>query len=84
MICEVLITWLCLTVTTCTAARQALPFMAFPRQEYWSDLPFPTPGHLFNPRVKPSSPVSPQLTSGYYITALPGKPGVGCRQHLKS
>ena len=30
--------------------------MGFPRQEYWSGLPFPFPGHLSNPRIKPTSP----------------------------
>ena len=67
-----------------TVAHQALPFMAFPRQEYWSDLPFPTPGDLLDPRVKPASPVSLALTGGFYTTDLPGKPGVGCRRDLKS
>ena len=30
--------------------------MEFSRQEYWSGLPFPSPGYLFNPGIKPSSP----------------------------
>jgi len=30
--------------------------MGFPRQEYWSGLPFPFPGDLPDPRVKPMSP----------------------------
>ena len=29
--------------------------MGFPRQEYWSSLPFPTPGDLPHPRIKPAS-----------------------------
>ena len=34
-----------------TVACQALPFpWDFPGQEYWSGLPFPSPGHLYNPR----------------------------------
>ena len=30
--------------------------MEFPRQEYWSGLPFPPPGDLPDPRIKPGSP----------------------------
>ena len=30
--------------------------MGFPRQEYWSGLPFLTPGDLLNPRIKPTPP----------------------------
>ena len=30
--------------------------MGFPRQEYWSGLPFPSPGNLPNPGIKPESP----------------------------
>ena len=36
---------------------QAPLSMGFPRQEYWSGLPFPTPGYLPNPGMKPMSPV---------------------------
>ena len=39
-------------------AHQAPLFMGFPRQEYWSGLPFPSPGDLPNPGIKPGSPVS--------------------------
>ena len=30
--------------------------MEFSRQEYWSELPFPSPGNLPNPGIKPKSP----------------------------
>ena len=30
--------------------------MQLPRQEYWSGLPFPSPGHLPNPGIEPGSP----------------------------
>jgi len=30
--------------------------MGFPRQDYWSELPFPSPGDLPNPETEPSSP----------------------------
>ena len=43
-------------MTTRTVACQAPLSMGFPRQEYLSGLPFPSPGDLPNPRVKPRSP----------------------------
>ena len=39
-----------------TAAHQAPPSMGFSGQEYWSGLPFPSPGDLPDPGVKPRSP----------------------------
>ena len=41
-------------VTPWTITRQALLSMGFPRQEYWSGLPFPSPGNLPDPGMKPS------------------------------
>ena len=38
-----------------TVAHQALLSMGFPKQEYWSGLPFPSPGDLPNPGVEPES-----------------------------
>ena len=35
--------------------------MGFSRQEYWSGLPCPPPGHLPDPGIEPTSPVSPAL-----------------------
>ena len=47
----------CLTVATLwTVTRQATLSMEFFRQEYWSGLPFPSPGDLPNPGIKPGSP----------------------------
>ena len=43
-------------VTPWTAAYQAPPSMGFSRQEYWSGLPFPSPGDLPDPGTKPRSP----------------------------
>ena len=43
-------------VTPWTVARQAPPSMGFPRQEYWSGLPFPPPEDLTAPGVKLLSP----------------------------
>ena len=39
-----------------TVARQASLSMGFSRQEYWSGLPFPSPGDLPDPGIKPGSP----------------------------
>ena len=48
---------LCLSLETpWTLACQASLSMGFPRQEYWSGLPFPSPGYLPNPGIKPVSP----------------------------
>ena len=44
-----------LFVTLWTVAYQAPPSMGFSRQEYCSGLPFPSPGDLPNPRIKPRS-----------------------------
>ena len=43
------------SVTPRTIALQILSFMGFSRQEYWSGLPFPSPGDLANPGIEPGS-----------------------------
>ena len=40
--------------TPCTADYQALLSMGFSRQEYWSALPFPTPGDISDPEIRSS------------------------------
>jgi len=45
-----------LFATPWTVAYQAPPSMGFSRQEYWSGLPFPSPGDLPNPGIEPRSP----------------------------
>ena len=42
--------------TPWTVARQAPLSMGFPRQEYWSGLPFLSPGDLPDPAIEPGSP----------------------------
>ena len=62
--------WL-LSLTLCdpmTVAHQVPISMGSPRQEHWSELPFPIPGDLPNPRIKPESPTSPALAGGFFIT----------------
>ena len=44
-----------------TVAHQAPLSMEFPRQEYWSGLPFPPPGDLPDPGIEPRSLMSPVL-----------------------
>ena len=60
-----------LFVTPWTVALQAPLFMGFSRQEYWSDLPFPSPGDLPNPGNKTGSLT---LQADSLPTELPGKP----------
>ena len=60
--------------TPWTVAHQAPLFMGFPRQEYWSGLPFPSPGDLPDPGIEPVSLASPTLVSVFFTTAPPGKP----------
>ena len=45
-----------LFATLWTVAYQAPLSMGFSRQEYWSGLPFPSPGDLPNPGLEPGSP----------------------------
>ena len=44
------------SVITWTVVYQASLSMGFFRQEYWSGLPFPSPGDLPDPGIKPKSP----------------------------
>ena len=48
--------------------------MGCPRQEYWSGMPFPSPGHLPNPGIEPASLASSALAGGFLTTEPPGKP----------
>ena len=52
---------MCLCATPWTIAHQAPLSTEFSRQEYWSGWPFPTPGDLSDPGIKPTSPASPAL-----------------------
>ena len=57
--------------TPWTVACQASLFMGFSRQEYWSGLPFPSPGDLPNPGIEPGSPM---LQVDSLPTEPPGRP----------
>ena len=57
-----LVTKSCSTlVTPWILGLQAPLSMGFPRQEYWSGLPFPSPGDFLHPGIKPGSLISPAL-----------------------
>ena len=60
-----------LFATPGTVARQAPLSMEFYRQEYWSGFPFPSPGDLPNPGIKPGLP---SLQADALPSELPGKP----------
>ena len=62
--------------TPWTLARQAPLSMRFSRQEYFSGLPFPPPGDLPNPGIKPTSPACPALAGSFFSPETPGKPQV--------
>ena len=59
-----------LFATPWTVAYQASPPMGFSRQEYWSGLPFPSPGDLPNPEIEPGSPA---LEADALTSEPPGK-----------
>ena len=54
-----------LFATPWTLALQASLSMGFSRSEYWSGLPFPTPGDLPDPGLGPASPVSLALAGRF-------------------
>ena len=57
-----------------TVAHEAPLSMEFSRQEYWSELPFSSPGNLPHPGFKPTSPVFPALQEDSLPSESPGKP----------
>ena len=59
-----------LFATLWTVAYQVPLSMGFSRQEYWSGLPFPSPGDLSDPWIEPASPA---LASEFFTTEAPGK-----------
>ena len=52
-----------------TTAHQAPLSMGFSMQEYWSGLPCPPTGDLPDPRIEPSSFMSPALAGGFFTTS---------------
>ena len=71
------------SATPWTAARQAPLSLGFPRPEYWSGLPRPSPGDLPYPGIKPTSPSVPELKANslplsHQEAHLTTKPWKGC------
>ena len=60
-----------LFATPWIVAYEASPSMGFSRQEYWSGLPFPSPGDLPDPGIEPRSPA---LEADTLTSDPPGKP----------
>ena len=77
----------CVCVCVCVLVAQSCPTLCDPidrsppgssvhgikssRQEYWSGLPFPSPGDLLDPEIEPESPT---LQADSLPSELPGKP----------
>ena len=59
-------------------SHQVPPSMEFSRQESWSGLPFPSPGDLLDPGIKPRSPT---LQADALPSEPPGKPGASRQTH---
>ena len=76
-----LVTKLCPTLATpWTVALQAPLSVKFSRHEYWSGLPFPSPGDLPDPGIRPGSPA---LQADSLPTEPTGKPTVLCNSSVK-
>ena len=66
------------SATPWTVACQAPLSMGLASQEYWSGLPFPSPGGPPDPGTYPASPLAPELASGFFT---PEPPGRDCVNH---
>ena len=69
-----------LLMTPLTVTHQAPLCMGFPRQEYWSGLPFPSPGDLPDPGIESRSPT---LLEDSLLSESLGKPGVLVPEFMK-
>ena len=67
--CVCVLSHVCLFATPWTVTRQTPLSMEFSRQEYWSGLPFPTPGDLPNPGIESTFLA---LAGGFFSFASPG------------
>ena len=67
------------SVTPWTVARQALLSVGFLRQEYWSGLPFSSPGDLPCPEIEP---VSPALAGGFFTAEHEGSSCLNCTIYI--
>ena len=70
--------------TLWTLVYQASLSRGFSRQEYWSGLPFPSPGDLPDPGIEPTSLIPPALADGFFTTSAAGKARCLCGEGLIS
>ena len=56
-----------LFATPWTVTYEVSPSMGFSKQEYWSGLPFPSPGDLSDPGIEPPSPEAPALQVDFFF-----------------
>jgi len=68
---ECSVTPLSLTLCHPMDTHQAPLSIGFPRQEYWSGLPFLLPGDFPNPGIEPASPATPAQAGGFFTTGSP-------------
>ena len=73
-----------LVETLWTTACQASSSIGFSRQEYWSGLPCPPPGHIPNPGIEAASPGTPAWQADSSPGEPPGKPFSDNWLHVKS
>ena len=66
--CVIFLYFFALIANSLPPQVQAPLSMEFSREEYWSRLPFPPPGHLPNPGTEPVSP-APSALAGEFFTA---------------
>ena len=65
--------------TPWTVAPQAPLSMGFSKQEYWSGLPFPSPGDLPDPGIELASLMSPVLAGRLFITSITWEARLCCK-----
>ena len=73
-VCVCVLSYVRLFVMPWTVAQQAPLSVGVPRQEYWSGLPFPSPGDLPSIGIELVSHVSSLLTGEFFTAEPPGKP----------
>ena len=69
MYCECVLSHVRFFVTPWSVARQAPLSMEFPRQGYWSGLPYSPPGDLPNSGTEPASLLSPALAHRFFTSS---------------
>ena len=71
---QLLSVWL--FATPWTVAHQVPPSVGYPRQEYWSELPFHTSGDFLNPEIESTSLTYPALAGGFLPLCHLGSPSI--------